>query len=221
MATKKTEAVAIRPVNTEQARKRAAWVLSYHDGTRIGANMTIMNAIACGIQLNKAKEELPHGEFMKWHRKYLKTIGDRSTRNYMSLVLNLKALHPGKMATVANLLDVDPSKVSPEYTRKLMPKVQNLIEGKTVKELYDGFGITKARKKMDQKARDRISREPEDPEERRKFYAKEFADEFVEVAKRLHPYIDVLEAALTSDQLKCVETIIEWFVTEMKIGKYS
>jgi len=165
---RKSKEVAVREIDSEAARMRASWALSYHQGTKIGAQMTVMNAIACGIQLQKAKESLPHGDFRKWQTKYLKTISTRTATRYLSLVQRMSHELATKWDTVALLLDVSPEKFTPEYASKIAPRVKKLVEGKSVRELYEDFGIIKPRQTATEKVLKRIGPRTGDKEEDRK-----------------------------------------------------
>lgn len=183
MAKKETTTAVVKQqeVDSEEARRWATWALSYHEGTKIGAQMTVLNALACGIQLQKAKAALPHGQFMAWRKKYTgNVISARTTANYLALTTRMEIAQGPKFATVANLIDVAPEDFTPEYAQKIMPKINKLIEGKTVRELYESLNIIKPRQTKTEKARQRIGPSTGDPEKDAQARARVWASDTLE-----------------------------------------
>lgn len=201
---KSAELIAVKEekaIDTEKARLIATWALGHHDGTRAGATLTVVSAIACGIQLNKAKELLPHGEFMKWCKKYLGSIDHRTATRYMALAVDLQTkldtvpnLKPSKFATVANLLDIAPEHMTVEYARKVAPRVAKLVEGKSIKELYEEFGIIKPREACDREAQELVKKveaqNPKNAKERQMLFAKEIFGDVIRHLNTFEKFVD-------------------------------
>lgn len=177
---KTTAAITKRAIDSEDSRKRATRVISYHEGTLIGANMTVMNALACGVQLMKAKEELPHGEFMKWRKKYVgESVSSRTLDNYLALSKGLNKQLGSKFATVANLLDVDPADVPDDYAKKIMPRINKVLEGKSLGQLYQHLGIGKPRQTKDVKHKKKMGPSSGDAKTDAKARARDWAGETI------------------------------------------
>jgi len=147
------KAIAKREMDSKEIRTRATYAIGYHEGTKLSAQQMVVNAIACGVQLQRAKATLPHGQYMNWRKNYIgKTISDRTLNYYLKLVDTLALEHKSKYATVADLLDVNPSKVTPAYAGRVLPKVNRLTEGKHYRELLEDFNIIKPRQTKSIKA---------------------------------------------------------------------
>ena len=146
-----TRAVATRTMDGEQARRRAAWALTFHDGALQAARMSVVNAVACGVQLAKAKAEMPHGEFGKWRKRYAPALANGTAHRYMSLRARLAAELPG-FARVEKLLDVDPATITPEQAERVVARVGKLVESRSLNQLYLDFGVIKPRETPSRKA---------------------------------------------------------------------
>lgn len=156
MSGGKTKAVAVRAIDTEEARTWASWAMSYHMGTTAAAQATVVNALACAVQLSRAKEGLPHGEFEKWRKKYLPDIPCRTAQRYLQLLDQLQLEDGSKCATVAHLLDVNPTEVSEQQAKRVVAKVSKLLEGRNLQQLYMDFGLVKPRQTKDVKLMKRL-----------------------------------------------------------------
>lgn len=207
LTTKNTKSAELLPVkaekmmDTEKARIMATWALGHHDGTRAGAKFALISAIACGIQLNKAKQLLPHGEFQKWQKKYLGSFTDRTARRYMTVLDQVRA--KVKSDTVSDLLDIPPDKLTFEYCRQVFPRVQKLVEASTMKELLQDESVIKAPKASDQEAQDRAARvsakNPETDEEKQLLFAQEF---WTEVETSLEKFARFYKDGITHSEVK-------------------
>lgn len=198
--SKGTTAIAKRSINTKEARTIATRTLSYHEGTKRGAEMTLVNALACGIQLQRAKELLPHGQFMAWRKSLGSSVSPRTLDNYLALVNRLAGQLGSKFATVANLLDIAPENFTPKYAVKIMPTVKKLVEGRTVRELYEGLGIIKPKQTKARAFQDKVGPSTGDPKADSEARAKVWADEL------LHKLgtADTFASHLTDDDLSAI-----------------
>lgn len=143
--------------DSEEMRMLAGEVIRFHLRTRDSASMMAAHALACGYRLLKANHTLPHGSFLKWMNKYLAaTIGRATAYKYMAMaekVLSLAEvkfpadgnLPPGKRDTVEALLAADEKAFTEAHVKRLLLKVKDLVEGKSLQQLYLDFGIVKPR----------------------------------------------------------------------------
>ena len=63
---------------------RAGRITYYHTLSREAGRVSIMAAVAAGVELHRAKAEMPHGNFQLWIKRHC-SFSDRTARNYMSL----------------------------------------------------------------------------------------------------------------------------------------
>jgi hypothetical protein len=181
----------VRKIDTEEARRIAAWALGHHQGAREAAETSVLRAIACGVQLTKGKLLLEYGDFGRWWRKYLAPMGHSTAGRYMALVDAIRAsvgMCGGEVPAILNPFDVAPQKLTAEYGRTILPRIRNIIEGKTLSQLYQEFGIIKARKHVDDEALARLRRAEEaatDPSDRHEVQLHFVNDLFGDVIERL------------------------------------
>jgi hypothetical protein len=101
------------------------------------------------------------------------------------------------------LLDVAPEAMTLEYARKVAPRVSKLVEGKSIKELYEEFGIIKPRKASDQDYLDRQARvdakAPRTDEEKQMLFAEEF---WGEVEHSLDNFAKYFDGGLRDEEVK-------------------
>jgi hypothetical protein len=213
MVNKKTTQSLQLTRDSEEARKIAMWAIGHHGLTRAGATLTVVAAIACGIQLKKAKELLPHGEYEKWWKKYMQCISRRTVHRYLSLVIFLEHVAGGKCATVAHLLDVPPEKMTTEYAKQVAPHVAKVVEGKSLTQLYQDFGIIKARASKFDEARERDRRVAEAsfgaPEDRQMYLALELFGEVREKLTMWETVIDAMPDAKRDEAVRALSLVIE------------
>lgn len=75
------------PVNLpdpDAALDRAGRIAFYHGLATSAARVSVMAAIAAGVELHRAKAEAEHGMFLSWVSKNCE-FAERTARNYMSL----------------------------------------------------------------------------------------------------------------------------------------
>ena len=177
----------VKNYDTEEARRCAQWALGHHEGVYLAASASVMRAIAVGVQLLRGKGILEHGDFMRWYKKYLSCISERTCRKYMDLVNAITS--KSASGAVLEKLNVAPQQLTEDYCRRMVPHVMKIIEGKTITELYQELGIVKQRKAKDQEYRDLAAkveaRHPQDGRERQLMFAQEW---FGDVVDRLHKF---------------------------------
>ena len=177
-----------KEIDTEMARTIAARAMNFHRDAAESAAMAVARAIACGVQLLKARELLPYGDLMKWYRKYLRSISERTCQRYAALADKLCA---AGMGGCIKKMDVAPEKLTPAYIRRFVPEIGKIIEGKMLTELFQEYGIIKQRKAHDQEAMDRQervkSRNPRDQREEQLYFLQDW---FKEVDDRLCKFAD-------------------------------
>jgi hypothetical protein len=104
-----------------------------------------------------------------------------------------------------NVFDVSPEKFTPEYARTVLARVGGLIEGKTVTELYQEFGIIKPRHSSDdeilarRKRAEDAARNPRDQKEVQLLFA---MDLFEDVDKRLQQWAHCIKEIEDSDHVE-------------------
>lgn len=173
-----------KPIDSEVARQTAGRALGFHQGAVEAAGMSVVRALACGAQLVKAKQLLPHGDYIGWYKKYLRAISPDTANRYVKLALILAERLAG--TGVMAKLDVAPEELTPAYIRRFVPQIGEVIEGKMLTELYQDYGIIKPRKAHDQEAQDRMKRvQARNPRDRKEEQLYFLQDWFAEVDERL------------------------------------
>jgi hypothetical protein len=181
-----------RLIDSEEARQIADYALGHHQGAVEAAGLSVVRAIACGIQLIKAKELLPHGEFMPWYKKYLQGISQPTANRYAKLAALVKSQLTS--STTITRLDAAPEQLTPNYIRRYLPALAKVVEGKMLTELYQEYGIIKPRKAHDQEALDRQervkARNPKDKHEEQLYFLQDW---FKDTGDRLNQFVDWVE----------------------------
>ena len=169
----------------------------------------MLRAISAGIQLNRAKALLGHGEFLVWTKKYLGGFSLRSGQHYMALVDGLEAAHPEKWDGIVKLLNVAPDILTEAYGDKVAVRLQGMIEGKSVRELYENFGILKARAHCDDAARKLLEGAPKDVKEQQLYFAKAVFGKVCDSLERFETFVDDLPEEETNDAIVRLKKLLE------------
>ena len=180
-------------IDSLEARTMATWALEYHGAARQAAGVTVMMALACGIQLAKAGEIYGHGLFGKWQKKYLPMLSAQMVSRYCGLVEGLKAKHGEEWEKVSKLLDVAPSELEGDGAKKVVKRVEQLVTGKTVRELFDAYGTTEPRTPSDAEAQKLVAAAPENREDRQLYFAKAVFGGVLGGLERCEQFADVLD----------------------------
>ena len=111
---------------------RAGRIGYYHQLSREAGRVSIMAAVAAGIELHRAKLELEHGNFGLWIKRNCE-FGQRTAQNYMNLAESV-VCGDG----LAELLeDPEPPRV------EVLEEHVRPIEARTLTQLYFDLGICK------------------------------------------------------------------------------
>ena len=150
---------------------------------------------------------------MKWQKKYLCGIPDRTQRLYLRYAHMIELRGKGKLATIANLLSIDPQEVTQDYIQRVAPKVREITSGKTFAEIGRELGIVKERdtpsRKADRKHAKDTGHKPTDYAR----YAAEWADEL----ERLAPQAEQFEHYIKDEDFNRVVTSMRQICVGLQI----
>lgn len=136
-------------VSLLSAEQRAERIISYHRGGRRAAGQQVVFAYLAGAELLAQKEECAHGAFIKWVEENLPDITVRTAQRYMGFAESLQA----EVATVANLdlprLQLTNGDAQAAEIEKVAAAIKEVADGKTLTELYRGFGLIREPKKQE------------------------------------------------------------------------
>lgn len=123
-------------------KKSAEKVNRYHRAARNSAGQSVVYAIQCGAEINRAKQALPHGEFLPWLQDVVK-IPSTSADRYRALADQLlpRLL---KFPTVGNLVELAAGDLTEAQSLKLSEAVNKITGRKALTQLYIDFGIVKS-----------------------------------------------------------------------------
>ncbi len=116
----------------------------YHEGFQKAFSDQMGYAVLAGLELNRIKAALPHGEFMKWRAKHLPEIPHRSASRYMEFQTKL-ATH-GQFPPVANLKLLENGELSDKDKDKVIKSVHDIADGKTLTQLYRDLDMVREKK---------------------------------------------------------------------------
>jgi len=96
-----------------------------------------------GLQLHEEKKSVPHGEWEAWVAKHC-AYSVRTAQRYMALADGVKrrALKNDN-GVVFRLLEKAPGDLNDKQRAQLLGGVNKLLDGETLADLYEEFGITK------------------------------------------------------------------------------
>lgn len=134
-------------ISANQA-ERIDRIKQYHTGCVGAFGQQMGYAFLCGLELNAAKGELPHGSFMEWHNRYLPQLSKGSVQRYMAFATTLR----GEITHAVGNLDLDKLRLAngelPEKEKEAVLKaVHKVADGKTLTELYRDLGVIRQPKK--------------------------------------------------------------------------
>jgi hypothetical protein len=113
---------------------RAGRITYYHTLSREAGRVSIMAAVAAGVELHRAKAEMPHGNFQLWIRRHC-SFSYRTARNYMSLAESVAAEQLAGLVAAA-----EPPAI------EVLEEMAQPIEARTLTQLYFDLGICKQTK---------------------------------------------------------------------------
>jgi hypothetical protein len=129
-----------------QHEQRVQRIRTYHDGCVRAFGQQMGFAFLAGLELNRVKDEIAHGQFMAWVEKHLPEIPHRTATRYMGFA---DALTP-KLATVANLdtarLQLTNGDLPTEAKAEVLQAVHDVADGKTLTQLYRDLGVIRDKK---------------------------------------------------------------------------
>lgn len=108
---------------------RAGRVLYYHELSRDAGRVSIMAAVAAGIELHRAKAEIAHGNFTTWIKRHC-DFSQSTAYNYMALAESVVADALPEMLEAAEPPAIEALE---QYTEP--------VEAKTLTQLYCDLGI--------------------------------------------------------------------------------
>ena len=134
-------------VLTADQAARVDRIKEYHAGTLRAFGDQMGFAYLAGRELLAAKEELPHGQFMKWREAHLPELSNGTTANYMKFADGLNS----KFTTVGNFksspLQLTNGTLTEEQNQQVREAVKKVADGKTLTELYRDLGVIKEKEK--------------------------------------------------------------------------
>jgi len=190
---------AIALIDSEDMRAAATAALCFHHAAAQGATLAVINAVACGVQLAKAKAALPHGQFEAWRKKYIPDVSERSSRMYLQTVTRMEELGGGYKQAV-KLLDTGGQQITTEHAKKLGPKVREIFDGGSLTDLYRELGVVKPKQTKGEKAAKKIGPSTGNPAADNARIANVWAGEILE----LLGYADVHREFITDDTLNAL-----------------
>lgn len=101
-------------------------------------------AFLTGVELNAAKEELPHGKFMEWRETFLPEIPERSAQRYMRFADQIR--HSGGFADSGKLKLLGNGDLNEKDKEKVLEAVHEIADGKTLTQLYRDLGVIREKK---------------------------------------------------------------------------
>ena len=129
-------------------------IRDYHRLAMNGANQTVAAAIFAGLellsvqQMLKAAKDAPPVIFLQWFEQNENQLGfslstkDRYMRLASGIKPKLKAAHP----ELDRLLSLAPSQMNDAQALTLMKALHKSVDGESLTELYEDFGIVKERR---------------------------------------------------------------------------
>jgi hypothetical protein len=105
----------------------------YHRLSQEAGKISIMAALAAGVELLRAKAEVEHGMFMSWIKNYCPDITQRTANNYMRLAEGVLA--EGELPALLEM---------PEQVRQeTLAVTAESIDAKSLTQLYLDLGIVR------------------------------------------------------------------------------
>jgi hypothetical protein len=130
-------------------------IVEYDRGFHSAFQTQMGFAFLTGLALLRAKDILPHGQFMDWSKEQLPSIEHRSATRYMKFADTLVEKYPqvGKLATVANLrsgeLEPGPTiDLKADEVQVVLTAVHDVADGKTLTDMYRDLGVIRQPQKQ-------------------------------------------------------------------------
>jgi hypothetical protein len=124
---------------TQEQAERIGRIQGYHQKCLDTFGDQMAYAFLAGCELNAAKEELPHGQFMKWREQNLPELPHRTATQYMTF--SEKLADGAKLATIANLKLLGNGDLPQTEKEKVLKAVHQVADGKTLTQLYRDLGV--------------------------------------------------------------------------------
>lgn len=141
-----TKELTVIPIPEQSAR--AERINDYHAGCLKAFGQQMGYAFLCGFELNRAKEELPHGSFIKWREANLPKLANGTAANYMRFCDALQTKFP----TVGNFkpehLQLINGELPKAQREEVLKAVHDVADGKTLTQLYRDLGVIRQPKKQ-------------------------------------------------------------------------
>jgi hypothetical protein len=141
-----------------QFAAHAERIVAYHEGFQKAFGDQMSYAVLAGFELNRIKEALPHGQFMKWREKFLPQIPHRTATQYMEFQTKL-ATHR-QFPSVGNVKLLGNGELPDKDKAKVVEAVHQIADGKTLTQLYRDLGVIREKKPAQHHPRKPVS--PED-----------------------------------------------------------
>jgi len=132
-----------------------AHIRDYHRLAMNSAAQTTCAAAMVGLELQKVKVALKKNDtgvvFGKWLEDHESDIGftTRTAQRYMALAENLKSkLLKSQDNSVIALIGKAPSDLNDRQVKTLLLAIHKSVDGQSLSELYEDFGITRATPKL-------------------------------------------------------------------------
>lgn len=129
---------------TEELTRLKGVIKQYDDGFHRAYRSQMGYAFLAGVALNRAKDILPHGEFLPWVEAEV-GVARMSASRYRKFADALIAEHPavGKCNPCYILTsgEIPAAELTPEETEKVCAAVHKIANGKTLTEMYRDLGV--------------------------------------------------------------------------------
>lgn len=103
---------------------------------------SVLCALCTGVVLMRAKDALPHGQFDRWIEDKVPGISRPTAARYLALAQCFReSVSPQRFRAVTKLAGMDPKTITPDVVAKEVGRLDRLIDGRTLTDLYRGFGI--------------------------------------------------------------------------------
>jgi hypothetical protein len=136
---------AVEHIDKDTA-KRIDRIKSHHDSILTHQRDANLHRFFCGVELNRQKDALKHGDFGDWCKAHLPFISKGSADRYRALAMTLVSKFP----TVGNLterLEITNGEHLPEKeTKAINEALSDALDGKTITAFMRGEGIIRDKK---------------------------------------------------------------------------
>ena len=119
-------------------------IKAYHQGCLKSFGDQMGYAFLAGVELNRLKDDLPHGKFTDFRKNHFAAIPDRSAQRYMAFGEALS-----KSATCGGFDDLkllSDGHLDAKQQEKILKAVHEVADGKTLTQLYRDLGVIRDKK---------------------------------------------------------------------------